>query len=104
MERTPEGGDYSPTRIPEAVMPPQNTHQEQHQQHQETGDQRVIREGIERALRDGTEIDDRTARCIAAQLHGGQSSALYSLASTGIIPEEVHAELTREFDQQADHV
>ena len=72
--------------------------------HQETGDERVIREGIEHALRDGTEIDDRTARYIAAQLHDGQASALYSLASTGAIAEEVHAELTRDFHQQPDQV
>jgi hypothetical protein len=72
--------------------------------HEETGDERVIREGIERALRDGTEIDDRTARYIASQLHEGQAPALYSLASAGAIPEEVHGELTREFDQQPEHV
>ncbi len=99
MERTPQGGEHHPT--PEAVLPSQNTQQEQHQ---ETGDERVIREGIERALRDGSEIDDRTARYIASQLHEGQASALYSLASSGAIAEEVHAELTRDFDQQPDQV
>src|SRR5882724_3380147 len=92
MERIPyQGGEQPP--ITEAVMPPQ-----------ETGDERVIREGIERALRDGTEIDDRTARYIASQLHEGQASALYSLASSGAIAEEVHAELTRDFDHQPEHV
>src|SRR5437763_10512295 len=93
MERTPpQGGEQPPTTIEAA------------EQHQETGNERVIREGIERALRDGTEIDDRTARYIASQLHEGQASALYGLASTGAIAEEVHAELTRDFDQQDDQV
>jgi len=92
MERIPhQGGEQPPTT--EVVAP-----------RQETGDERVIREGIERALRDGTEIDNRTARYIASQLHDGQASALYSLTSTGAIAEEVHAELTRDFDQQDDQV
>jgi antirestriction protein len=92
VERTPpQGGEQQPTL--EAVPP-----------HQETGDERVIREGIERALQGGTEIDDRTARSIASQLHEGQASALYSLASSGTIAEEVHAELTRDFDQQPEQV
>src|SRR6266511_3150046 len=92
MERIPhQGGEQPPTT--EVVAP-----------RQETGDERVIREGIERALRDGTEIDDRTARYIASQLHEGQASAMYSLASSGAIAEEVHAELTRDFDQQPDQV
>src|SRR6266540_6629276 len=92
MERIPhQGGEQPPTT--EVVAPRQTT-----------GDERIIREGIECALRDGTEIDDRTARYIASQLHDGQASALYSLASTGAIAEEVHAELTRDFDQQDDQV
>ncbi|HSV67496.1 MAG TPA: hypothetical protein VLJ59_16525 [Mycobacteriales bacterium] len=55
-------------------------------------------------MQDGTEIDDRTARCIATQLHDGQASALYGLASSGAIAEEVHTELTQDFDQQPDQV
>src|SRR6266542_2182975 len=92
MERTPpQGGEQQPTL--EAVP-----------SHQENDDERVIREGIERTSQDGADIDDRTARYIASQLHEGQASALYSLASTGAIAEEVHAELTRDFDQQDDQV
>src|SRR6266542_5894615 len=93
MERTPPQGGEQPPTPPTETLP-----------HQETGNERVIREGIERALRDGAEIDNRTARYIASQLHEGQASALYSLASTGAIAEEVHAELTRDFDQHPDQV
>ena len=41
----------------------------QQEPHHESGDERVIREGIERALAEGTDIDDRTARYTAGQLH-----------------------------------
>lgn len=70
----------------------------------ESTDEQAIREGIEAALREHRDIDDHTARTIAAQLHEGQASALYSLASTGNIDERVHDELTRNFDQQTDQV
>jgi len=43
--------------------------------------------------------DDGTARRIAAQLHSGQASALYSLASTGAIDED---RLYREIDGMID--
>src|SRR5579872_2531555 len=59
----------------------------------ESWDERVIREGIQAAVTEGRPIDDRTARYIAGQLHGGQSSALYSLASSGAVRSEVFAEL-----------
>jgi hypothetical protein len=62
----------------------------------ESWDERVIRQGIEEALHEDRNIDDRTARYIASQLHGGQDSALYSLASTGNIPPDIHDELTRD--------
>lgn len=62
----------------------------------ETTDERLIREGIERAIAEDRSIDNRTARYIASQLHGGQASALYSLASTGNIDEAVHGELISE--------
>lgn len=71
---------------------------------EESPDEQVIRQGIEQAQREGTEIDDRTARYIAAQLHEGQTSALYRLASTGAVAEAVQDELTQGFDQQTDQV
>ena len=60
---------------------------------EESHDERAIRLGIGQALADGRPIDDYTARYIASQLHGGQVSALYSLASTGNIDPAVFAEL-----------
>lgn len=100
MERTPnQGGELQATYL-HLVPPCEN----QHDQHRESHDERMIREGIEQALRDGTELDDHTARYIASQLHEGQATALYSLASTGAIAEEAHDELTRDFDQQPEHV
>jgi uncharacterized protein (DUF2342 family) len=56
-------------------------------------DEELIRYGITEALREGRPIDDATARVIAAQLHGGQTSALCSLATTGAIVEGLEAEL-----------
>lgn len=50
-------------------------------------DEWVIERGVAAALRERRSIDDRTARYIASQLHEGQTSALYSLASTGAIDE-----------------
>ncbi len=55
----------------------------------ESWDEWVIERGIAAALREGRSIDNRTASYIAAQLHGGQASALYSLASTGAIDESL---------------
>ena len=93
MERTPnQGGELQDAHL--HLVPPYEAH--------ESHDERVIREGIEAALAENREIDDRTARYIASQLHEGQGSALYSLASTGAISEEVHDELTRNFDQQSE--
>lgn len=91
MEQQPLSGG-EPEYLP-LVPPPEESHDEQ-----------VIRQGIEEALREGTEINDHTARYIASQLHEGQTSALYSLASTGAIAEAVQNELTREFDQQTEQV
>ncbi|WP_163513576.1 antirestriction protein ArdA [Fodinicola acaciae] len=84
MERTPTpGGEHDYL----TAIPPDEGY-----------DERVIREGIGRALRDSNEIDDRTARYIASQLHEGQASAMYSLASTGAISEAIHNELTAGYD------
>ena len=49
------------------------------------GDQEVIDRGIRHAVAVGKVIDDRTARVIASAWHGGQWSALYSLASSGAV-------------------
>ncbi|MEX5633852.1 antirestriction protein ArdA [Parafrankia sp. FMc2] len=68
-------------------------------------DERLIAQGIEAAGRDERPIDDRTARYIAGQLHGGQSSALYSLASTGnIIEDTVYHELYEDLEAQTPEV
>jgi antirestriction protein len=100
MEPTPQGGEPHPTYLPLPPTPPEQSPP----QNQESPDEQVIRQGIEQALREATEINDRTARSIASQLHEGQPSALYSLASTGAIAETLSDELTRDFDQQPDQV
>src|SRR5690242_709489 len=81
MEQPPRGGE--PYQDNEPQLPPE-----------EFWDERIIREGLEAAQRGEREIDDRTARYIAGQLHGGQASALYALTSSGaIVEEEVYSEL-----------
>jgi hypothetical protein len=68
-------------------------------------DEWVIEQGILSAIREGRDIDDRTAHYIAAQLHEGQTSALYSLASAGAIDDpSVHDELERGSEAQPLHV
>lgn len=60
-----------------------------------TDDERIDQE-IARAQSAGEGISDAAARVIASQLHGGQSSAFYSLASTGYINEdELPGEIAR---------
>ena len=67
----------------------------------ESWDERVIREGIQTALAEERAIDDRTARYIAGQLHGGQETGLYALASSGAITDTVVGELVGErLDQE----
>ncbi|MBT8161445.1 MULTISPECIES: hypothetical protein [Arthrobacter] len=51
-------------------------------------DDDLIDQAIQRARERESVIDDAAARVIAAQLHGGQASALYSLASSGAIDRE----------------
>lgn len=58
-------------------------------------DIRIINASVQEALEKKTIISDAAARMIAAQWHGGQSSALYSFVSTGAVDRE---ELTRELD------
>ncbi len=68
-------------------------------------DERLIAQGIEAAALEERPIDDRTARYIAGQLHGGQVSALYSLASTGnIIEDTVYHELYEDLEAQTPEV
>ena len=50
-----------------------------------SNDELVIAAGIWEARAEDREIADDIARRIAAQLHSGQATALYSLASTGAI-------------------
>jgi hypothetical protein len=67
-------------------------------------DEWVIEEGIKAALREGRSIDDRTAHYIAAQLHEGQDTDLYSLTSTGHVGPAIDAELGRGYHLQTDQV
>ena len=60
----------------------------EHQTPRPTPDELLIDAAIAGAQAEEREIDDATARRIAAQLHGGQGSALYSLASTGSLEDE----------------
>src|SRR5437763_15224935 len=79
MEQQSPGGEYEQTVVP--PLP-------------ESGDERAIQLGIEAARAEDREVHDATARAIAAQLHGGQNTALYSLASTGNLADErLEAEL-----------
>lgn len=56
-------------------------------------DDQLIHYHITEALRENRPIDHATARAIAAQLHDGQASPLYALASSGAVVEGVSAEL-----------
>lgn len=56
-------------------------------------DEQRIQRGIADALNEERPIDDVTARRIAAQLHTGQDSALYALASSGALDERLEREL-----------
>lgn len=57
------------------------------------GHEQDIYHGITEALLEQRPVDHGTARAIAAQLHGGQVSALCALASTGAIVESLSEEL-----------
>lgn len=56
-------------------------------------DAHLIHLGITEALREARPIDHATARVIASQLHGGQTSPLYALASSGAIVDGLRTEL-----------
>nr|WP_240724126.1 hypothetical protein [Frankia sp. B2] len=72
---------------------------------EQSHDERLINRGIEAAAQEKRPIDDHTARYIAGQLHGGQASALYSLASTGnIIEDTVYHELYEDLESHTPEV
>jgi len=56
-------------------------------------DQALIRQGIDLAVYQQTEIDPRTARTIAAQLQRGPGTALYAFAVSGTITDRLYEEL-----------
>lgn len=58
-------------------------------------DDHIIYYHITEALREARPVDHATARAIASQLHGGQASALYSLASSGALVPELRSEIDR---------
>jgi hypothetical protein len=68
-----------------------------HEQHQGTPesvtDADLIHYNITEALREERPIDNATARVIASQLHGGQASPLYALASSGALVDGLRDEL-----------
>jgi hypothetical protein len=73
---------------------------------QPTTDERVIAAGIWEARAEDREVADDIARKIAAQLHGGQATALYSFASTGAIQdyERLRDELVADYERQPEQV
>jgi len=78
---------------------------EQPHNQQESGDLARIAQGIAAAELADRNIDDATARLIASQLHGGQSSALYSLASCGAVDyRDLRIELLADYDRSPDDV
>jgi antirestriction protein len=90
MEGAPKGSPAE--QALHAIVPPEPS-----------PDERAILLGIAAAEAEEREIDDTTARRIAAQLHGGQASALYSLASSGNIDEErVYREIAAEYQSNYD--
>jgi antirestriction protein len=76
MEQHNQGGERQPTPTSERLT-----------------DEQLIHYGITEALREERPIDHATARVIASQLHGGQASPLYALASSGALVDGLRAEL-----------
>ena len=56
-------------------------------------DRILILHGIDLATYNRREVDDRTARTIAAQLQRGPDSALYAFAVSGVISDRLYDEL-----------
>lgn len=88
--RQPDGNESAPTADPLL------DHDAPLSEEPQSQDAYLIGQGIEAAVADDRPIDNRTARYIAAQLHGGQASALYALASSGAITDRVMGELVDE--------
>lgn len=65
-------------------------------------DDDLINIEVEMALQERRNIGDSGARVIASQWHGGQSSSLYSFASTGYIGEGLLDEIRREIQTAAE--
>ncbi|MCA1604024.1 MAG: antirestriction protein ArdA [Acidobacteria bacterium] len=87
MEQHPtQGGDLQATPIT-------NEPRQTAEQSARLSDEQLIHYHITEALREDRPIDHATARCIAAQLHGGQASALYALASSGAVVDGLTTEL-----------
>jgi antirestriction protein len=86
MERRPHqgGGEHRQDQLHEH-RPPQTE--------KRLTDEQLIHYGITEALREQRSIDHATARVIAAQLHGGQVSPLYALASSGALVDGLQDEL-----------
>lgn len=79
----PEYAEYGQRQLHRQLdAPPHLLHMEQDPQQ---SDVRRINNGISRSEFSEFPLDDATARLIAAQLHDGQASAMYSFASCGAI-------------------
>jgi hypothetical protein len=116
LPRHPYGGEQPPEEVQEGHGRTSETCGSPHRLSLEYGylspippeddswDEWVIERGIKAATTEDRPIDDRTAHYIAAQLHEGQASALYSLASTGSISPDVHDEPARGSDRQTEQV
>jgi hypothetical protein len=63
------------------------------EQQERLTDEQLIHLGITEALREERAINHATARAIASQLHGGQASPLYALASSGAMVEGLQDDL-----------
>lgn len=72
----------------------------------EMGDLDIIGTELDAAEREQRTISDLAARVIATQFHGGQSSALYALSSTGAITDGWDSEIraaTTDSDEYQEH-
>jgi hypothetical protein len=67
------------------------------------GDWDIIRAELDAAESEQRTISDLAARVIATQFHGGQSSALYALSSTGTITDGWDSEIRTVTTHSDDH-
>lgn len=85
MEQHPhQGGEHHQDQF-------QEQQRQQAEEHLSDGD--IIHYGITEALREERPVDHATVRAIASQLHGGQASPLYALASSGAVVDGLRDEL-----------